>query len=384
MEKNRNPNSWSELPLDLLNLAFQRLSFANFQRAKSACSSWYSASRQTVPKNQIPWLMLFPKDKNKDSSSCKLFNPEEKDKLYKTQDLGVEFAKSVCKATYGSWLLMQDTKCNLYMLNPFTRETINLPPVESQLGIEIERTTVNWFRFYHSTVSVDLSVSSPVFWIDEDSKDYIVLWKLQDWCVVFAKKGDNSWNPIPETSNLCDIVYKDHKLYFLSNNGTFKILDFSGVMENKTFKIVVVCSCTGGSYSSSGPPRLSNSWWCLTESKLVVTITGKVLKVEKLWSPSSGTWSFRVIKISPSGYEIVDSLGDEAMLLDLGITVPANDIEGINKNSIYFSGGGHIEKNTIFLFNLETQKMERLHKFACSSSLQLSRARWFLPSFTHK
>ncbi|KAL1201732.1 putative F-box protein [Cardamine amara subsp. amara] len=116
-EKHHNPKShtclrldmshfWSELPLDLLSLVFERLSYANFQRAKSVCSPWYSASRQSVPqKHQIHWLILSPENNNK-NSSCMLFNPEEKDKLYKTQDLSVEFTKNICIATNGSWLLM--------------------------------------------------------------------------------------------------------------------------------------------------------------------------------------------------------------------------------------------------------------------------------------
>ncbi|KAL1201730.1 putative F-box protein [Cardamine amara subsp. amara] len=101
MEEMQNPNSLKrlkrELPRDLLISVFERLGFANFQRAKSVCRFWQSASRQCVPKGQIPWLIPFPED-NKNKSCCVLFNPEEKHKLYKTQDLGVEFAKSVCWA----------------------------------------------------------------------------------------------------------------------------------------------------------------------------------------------------------------------------------------------------------------------------------------------
>ncbi|XP_010451274.1 PREDICTED: probable F-box protein At4g22165 [Camelina sativa] len=370
------PNTWSELPLDLLNLVLERLGFADFKRAKSVCSSWYSTS--TVTKNQVPLLILFPKDKN-NNNSCTLFNPEEKDRLYKTQNLGVEFAKSVCIATYGSWLLMQDPLYNLYILNLFTGERINLPPVESQLGmVKVERTMDDWFHVSQDMItstSKGMNIGSPVFWINEETKDYIVLWVLEILCVVYAKKGDTSWNQIPNISDYdCDMLYKDHKLFILSDTGTFEILDFSGVMmgNDKTFKQVSLCM---------------DEPWCGTETtKLVATVTRKVLKVEKLWIPSSRTWAFRVFKIFSSGKikkcKKVDSLGDEAMLLDLGITVPANDIEGFYKNSIYFSGSHEENPTDIFHFNLETQKMELLHKFDCSPA-QLSSARWFLPSLTH-
>ncbi|CAL9226400.1 unnamed protein product, partial [Arabidopsis halleri] len=363
-------NSWSEIPTDLLNLVFERLNFADFQRAKSVCSSWFSIST-TVTKNQIPLVILFPENNN--DRSCTLFNPEEKDRLYKTQDLGVGFAKSVCRATYGSWLLMQDSKYNLYILNLFTRERIELPSVESQLGmVKVERTIDDGFHIIQDErKSQYMSIRSPVFCIDEESKDYLVLWGLGDRCVVYAKKGDTLWNQIPNTSDSSDMVYKDHTLYFLSNAGTFQILYLSGERDNKTFKQV----------------HFLRNPWCVAKTKLVVTVTGKVLEVKRTWIPESRTWSFGVLKISSSGllkkYKNVDSLGDEAMLLDLGITVPANENDqGFSRNSIYFSGSHEKSTSDIFLFNLETQKMELLHKFDYSS-LQLSRARWFLPCFTH-
>lgn len=53
MEKNQNPNTWSDLPLDLLNLVFKRLSFANFRRAKSVCSSWYSETMRAQKSDPV-------------------------------------------------------------------------------------------------------------------------------------------------------------------------------------------------------------------------------------------------------------------------------------------------------------------------------------------
>jgi len=60
-------------------------------------------------------------------------------------------------------------------------------------------------------------------------------------------------------------------------------------------------------------------------------------------------------------YEKVDSLGDEAMLLDLGITVPSSEIDGLNGNSKCRKTNG------ILIFDLETEKLEKLHKYDCSS-----------------
>ncbi|ESQ55138.1 hypothetical protein EUTSA_v10025429mg [Eutrema salsugineum] len=381
-EQKHNPNSherlksWSDLPLDLLNSVFERLSFANFQRAKSVCSSWHSAWRQCVPKNNlIPWLILFPEDnENNNSSSCTLFNPEERDKLYRTQDLGLEFAKSICIATCESWLLMQNNLRNLYIVNLFTNERINLPPMESQIGTtKIQRTKDDRFLVtsHDGEEYRGMHLRSAVFWIDEKTKDH---------------KGANSWNQIPVVSECCDLVYKDHKLYFLSYRARdFRIFDFSGETPQETFRrsVSVEMFCHGRQL------RKPSNHWRLFATKLVVTVTGDVLKVEQLLRPISRKWSFRVFKVvSSSGFvenrDRIYSLGDgESMLLDQGITVLANETNGLIRNSIYFSVIDHENNaNDTFLFSLVTRKTESLHKFD-SSSVQSSRARWFLPSFTH-
>ncbi|KAH0942494.1 hypothetical protein HID58_002131 [Brassica napus] len=89
-----------------------------------------------------------------------------------------------------------------------------------------------------------------------------------------------------------------------------------------------------------------------------------------------------------SKWETLDSLGEEeAIFLDLGITVTlANTIQGVNGNSIYFSGNhnnycdsdlGHFwSKKDILIFNLGTQEIERPHP-SIFPFIQLSNARWF-------
>ncbi|CAA7061263.1 unnamed protein product [Microthlaspi erraticum] len=362
MMKQQKPNSqrrdksksWSELPQDLLSSVLERLDFADSRRAESVCSSWYSAAKRCVAKKHIPWLILLPDEDDKINNHwCKLFNPGEKDKLYKIRYEHVEFANSYCLATYGHWLFMVDFWYNLYLLNIFTHERIDLPPVESQLGtIKLERTR-------------------------------------KVVCVAYSKKGDEFWNQIqiPVVYGCSHMVYKDEKLYYLLNdyigsNGFIKILDFSGEIPQETF------TCGGVPSNSSSLHPTAGDSLRINGAKLVVTATGDVLYVEIWATPFTSLWSFRVYKVYSSGlfnkYEQVDSLGNEAMLFDLGITVLANDddIVGFKRNSIYFKTTCH-ENNTtqICLFNFETKEMEPLHTFDCSSQQQLARALWFLPSF---
>ncbi|KAJ4903350.1 putative F-box protein [Raphanus sativus] len=260
----KSKSSWSELPEDLINSVLERLDFADSRRAESVCSSWYSAGKRCVAKKQIPWLILLPDEDDKINNHwCKLFNPGEKDKLYKIRDEDVEFANSCCLATYGHWLFMVDYWYNLYLLNIFTHERIDLPPVESQLGTtKLERTTLK-------------------------GKAY-------------SKKGDTFWNQIqiPVIYACSHMVYKYQKLYYLLNDhhGIFliKIFDFSGEIPRETFQ----CGGAPGNISSLDPTGNS---WRITSAKLVVTVTGDVLYVEKWATLFTSLWSFRVFKVYSSG-----------------------------------------------------------------------------------
>ncbi|KAJ0263502.1 F-box domain-containing protein [Hirschfeldia incana] len=354
----RNLPCWSELPVDIMRLIFERLGFADFERAKTVCSSWLSGSRQSKPNNKIPWMILRPEEKN----YCLLFNPEDREeKLYKTQHLGDDFADSHCLATCRSWLLMHPSYANsedpLYLLNLLTSERIYLLPTTNR-------------RF-----------DSPILWIDDKTKDYIVIGET----LVYFKKGDNSWKQLSEgIQDQEDIVFNDQKLYCLTND-ELRIFDFSGAFPLQLSRV----SIGGGCVKLEGRGlmvRLPRIPWHVQEVRgrknVVVTVRGDVLVVESESPFMSETWNFKIFKVDSSkGLEEIFSLGDEAILLDLGVTVLAKDQEGVTSNSIYFTGDEINWYDTeIFVFNLDTKKVEQLPELV-SSSVSFSRARWFLPSF---
>ncbi|KAJ4899779.1 F-box protein [Raphanus sativus] len=350
---------WSELPLDLMQLILERLGFADFERAKSVCSSWGSASRKSKPNNKIPWMILFPEEKN----YCLLFNPEDKEeKLYKTQHLADDFTEIHCLATCRSWLLMDPSLKNkenpVYILNLLTRERINLPPIWDQ-------------RF-----------DSPILWIDEKTKDYLVIGDT----LLYLKKGDKSWKQISEGIQ-DDMVFKDHKLYCLADD-ELRIFDFSGEFPLQVSRVSVGGGRVQPKILSCRRMRLpdipDHIQEVRTRENVVVTVRGDVLIVKSESPFLSETWNFKIFKMdSSNGLEEIFSLGDEAIILDLGITVLAKDQDGITSNSIYFTGDeiGWYECDTeIFVFNLDSKKAEQLPPLV-SSSVSFSRARWFLPSF---
>ncbi|KAL1201745.1 putative F-box protein [Cardamine amara subsp. amara] len=207
---------------------------------------------------------------------------------------------------------------------------------------------------------------------------------------VSFKKGDNSWKQIPELSlsgieECFNMVYKDHKLYCL-NFYKLKIFDFSGEIPVQVFKISVrgYIQMLEGFMRLPGIPLKDQM--AHHKDDLVVTVGGDVLIVKSVRPSMSKIWNFQIYKMGSSKgkkWEEIVSLGDEAILLDLGITVLAKDVEGMKKNSIYFNATDYYDehdRNIVFIYSLNTKTFEQPHQFVCSS-IPCSNALWFLPSF---
>ncbi|CAE5978330.1 unnamed protein product [Arabidopsis arenosa] len=91
------------------------------------CSYWYSGSKQTVHrKSGTPWLMLFPDE----DGGCLLCNPYKK-VVYKTKR---DCSGSRFLASCSKWLLMLDSRSRLYIIDVFSGNRIDLPPLESLLS----------------------------------------------------------------------------------------------------------------------------------------------------------------------------------------------------------------------------------------------------------
>ncbi|KAJ0244505.1 F-box domain-containing protein [Hirschfeldia incana] len=385
--------SWSELCPDLLRCVYERLSFTDLTRAKSVCSSWHSASRGFLPKrNQNPWLILFPGNdgRNDNNGTCLFLFPGDKNKVYKNRDLGVDFARSRCLATYGSWLLMMDHLWNLNILNLLIGEKIDLPALTEPVMPE---------RFRPK-----LKSSVACLWIDEKTKDYLVVWTIKHF-QVFTKRGINTWrgfasNYVGEVTGCDHMVYnhKDQKLYGYRSCYDIRIWCFRGDDEpQEVFEAESACF-TAFNYRDFLP-----KWWQTDDSEfekdralfsaeyvngwinLALTVSGQVLKVSIVLQRSK-RWLFRIHKIShvTKKWKEIDSLGEEALILDMGITVVAKHIPGIKRNSIYFSGVGcgREDLDNIFVFDLATQNIQRLPQ-CVFSPINFSDARWFFPGLSN-
>ncbi|KAG2310815.1 hypothetical protein Bca4012_025322 [Brassica carinata] len=371
--------NWSNLCLDVIQMVLEKLSATDFNRAKAVCSGWLSASRQSVRKqNQIPWLILFPYERSY-GYSCRMLNPAEEGLVYRSRNLGVEFTQSRCIATCGSWLLMYLFRCQpkLYILNPLTRDRINLPPLESRKSDIIIFSPQEVRRFCHGDQQsrreralteeiCDLSSKDEksVLWVDERSKNYLVVWSYGGCCLFFSKKGDKVWRMFPYvgTNGLWDFVCKGLILYMYTRLSLIEIYDFSGDSPLALTHAPFFCS--------------SRFFPAFTIERLAVTTSGEALMVG-IYNIHKTFRSFCVYKKNhaTNKWDEMASLGDQALILDLGITVSAKDVQGFKSNSIYFSGVS-FGTSHIFIYSLATHKVEPF----MASTNKFFDARWFIPN----
>lgn len=128
--------SWSDLPMRLLSEIFQKLTdCVDISHCAAVCLSWQSLLRTLYRQLvclQSPFLLL---SSSSHYSSCTLFNAQT-NKLH--QIFLPQLKESWCSSSHDGWLLIIPFRRekNLCLLNPFTRDRVELPPhlVESSSG----------------------------------------------------------------------------------------------------------------------------------------------------------------------------------------------------------------------------------------------------------
>ncbi|VVB14085.1 unnamed protein product [Arabis nemorensis] len=214
-----NSSSWSELPMDILISLLERLNFADFHRAKMACSNWYLCSKQTLLlKSGPPWLMLFPKD------GCVLYNPDE-DRVYKPKRdfSGIRFLPNS-----GKWFLVVDSRSQLCIIDVFSEKRIDLPPLESIKGGLYSLERLGDEEFKEELISCGYRVIQSaenlrgVLRVDEKMEEYIVVWcfnsiRSNSNYIGFCKNGEGHYREITahmeELLGLSDMVLCGDRLY---------------------------------------------------------------------------------------------------------------------------------------------------------------------------
>ncbi|CAL9235361.1 unnamed protein product [Arabidopsis halleri] len=369
---------WSEMCSDAMQLILESLSFPDFHRARTVCSSWYSVSKSCVAgsRNRYPWLILFPKQSSV-SGFCTLFDPVE-DKTYDTRDLGNDFSEWRCLASYGNWLLMLTPRIDFFILNVFTGERINLPSLSLQGGKVRFRRKDGGVFLEHSPKDRETIrnwfIKTAVLWIDEETKDFVVCWIYNTRYLFSYKKGDDSWWHL-EGTKCSAMAYKNKKLCVYTWFYYIKILYFSDDFPNEIIE--------ENPYLNHrfyyNPEHSRESW----RERVAITSSGDVLIIvsirKTLIENQEKPYFFKIFKMNVEGtkWERVDSLGDEMLVFGDGF---------IKGNLIYFVSDDFWDplsdqpfQSSTGVYDLSTTE-KRWSRFAYC----LSNIRWFVPGSDNK
>ncbi|CAL9233735.1 unnamed protein product, partial [Arabidopsis halleri] len=333
-----------------------------------------------------PMLLL-----SREEGGIRLCKPGE-DMFYETT---TDFSGYRFLASSGKWFLVVDSRSDLYIKDVFSDERIRLPPLESINGglYMVERVGSNEFK-----VTLIRGILN-----DDKNGDFVVVWQFEEGQFLgFCKKGDLHYRDIPirvdvrrEFRGLKDVVLKGYNLYSLVTRSFIRHLDLSGQDGFKDVSVIPrfpmwMPDTPRADFGTEGKKVISFS------DRIAVTTSGEVLLVfTKAYEPfCERSRIFRVYKrdpkeLDPNTYDTslveMESIGDEALFFDLGITVPADHTLGIEPNSIYFTRNDHFgHKNIcipclidICVYNIATRTIKR---FPSLSNLKLKDAQWFLPS----
>ncbi|WZZ25486.1 hypothetical protein YC2023_008887 [Brassica napus] len=323
-----------------------------------------------------PGLMLFPKE-----GGCVLYNPKKARSKGNWETFqGVDSWQT---RVTGSCCWIQDP------IYAFSEKKIRLPSLESIDSADCIVKSVGDRKFVRQdsdSIFSDLSadVVRGLLWVSESAKQYVVVWLFDLPGHSYMSFWDTHYTDIPlvfddyafhKFDGLSDMVLRGTRLYVSTSRRFVRAFDLSG--PQGFFKDI-----TG----QTPFPMLSRHDQRY-DSSIAVKTSGEVLLVES--DPRSRTW-FRLYKKDPDVEDPdhachtvteVHSLGGEALLLDLGFTVPANKALGIKPDSIYFTRHFrpcHCSPRDldICVYNLATKSLVR---FPDLDKMNLMDARWFLP-----
>ncbi|VVB17180.1 unnamed protein product [Arabis nemorensis] len=245
-------------------------------------------------------------------------------------------------ANSGKWFLTVDPGLNLFIIDIFSEKKIHLPPLESIEDARFRLVREGDKELKQFTINGNPSGTAEdvrgVLWVDENNKQelvYVVVWRFDTSRYIgFCKNGYDIHLGTPTHTGLS------------RENG------FKDVSDNH-------------SYSMNPSPLIDRD------------------------STPTSHRIFCLFKRDPNqdpdidmDLVEVDSLGDEALFLDLGIIVPADETLGIEPNSIYFTRDDRVRNKKcrcldIFVYNLATKTFKCFHSL---SSLNPNDALWFIPS----
>ncbi|KAK8713519.1 hypothetical protein V6N13_148734 [Hibiscus sabdariffa] len=292
--------TWSDLPVELLDLIMSGLPPEDNIRASAVCKRWHKVAVSIRALYQSPWLMYFPKGGN----LCEFYDPS-KCKIY-PRELPELRASRVCYTKDGWLLLYRPRNNSVFFLNPFTREMISLPNFE-------------------------LTAQGVAFSCAPTSTDCVVFTLTQDGplgvTISTCHPGESEWTTVDHPSRLPFVSSFWDKVVYC--NGAFYCLSLTGwvgvyYLPTQYWKVLAV-----------SPPRFPNNffakhWW---KGKYMTENNGNILLI--FASNSENPVVYKLDRSAMEWKELVTLHGVTLFVSFLsshsGIGLP-----GIMADSVYF------------------------------------------------
>ncbi|XP_062183764.1 F-box protein SKIP23-like [Phragmites australis] len=225
-------SGWADLPDNLLDMVARRtVGIKDYVRLRAVCKSWRSF---LSPRSSPPWLML-PYDPR--GESCTRGFLDVSDGTVHELDLPETRGKRCCGSSQG-WLVLERWP-DVWLLNPATRERVQLPPLTSRgeawpcsrfMGKGArERWEDRAYRGLRRPLP-QLEVRKAALSSDpsvDGACTVVVLLAAKDE-VVFCKLTDASWTTLacaPGAFSAVDVTYQNGRFNLVSHYGRVAVFD---------------------------------------------------------------------------------------------------------------------------------------------------------------
>ncbi|KAJ4769893.1 F-box family protein [Rhynchospora pubera] len=325
--------SWSDLTNDVLQHITSFLPFSDHYRFGAVCKNWRLVLKQRCcpPAPQLPWLVLEEESQTK------------KRKFYSLSDAKHYFieipelhGRYICGSSHG-WLFAIDIKITGILINPFTRESYELPPFPAfsknvDVTTLIEKVPSDYTGGPRDYTFEEMQVG--IVWkaiLSHDPKERsdftaMILFGQKN-NPAFWRPGDSSWTVVDGPDcRMEDVVCFKGNFYVISSMNELYVVDFEPVP-----KLIEV----GPPIGKEGRPRQT----------YLLDFDGYMLLIERFCRLAehelSVTVRFNVIEPNLEEDRLYEWFGVDDCAVFLGrnssILVESSHLPMCRKNSIYFT-----------------------------------------------
>lgn len=338
-------HDWSELPPELLDAIVNKIiDLRDYLHFRAVCPSWRSSTPAT-PKNlpcQLPWLML-PKNQ---TNRRGFFNFVD-DKVHFLNLPEASSSRRRCGSSHG-WLIIVDESPSIFVINPLTKVTFDLPPV-SQFP------NVMNFNFY--SVGREFTLRSPDGEVharnlkemrdsfirkavisSSPSRDpnFITMVILNGTGeLAYCKNGEHSWKFIDDARFYDeDVIYFEGLFYAVHKSGEIAVCDVSG--DSPSVSFIETPKQIGGDMQYLVK---TNDDFLLVTRFLELDIDAAYHKLDVVYKTVEFCVFRLVLERPRCEWEEINSLGETMLFLgeNSSLALLASDFPGCGGNRIYFT-----------------------------------------------